>query len=484
MEHSYREGLQFSKELTTQKEGNKPDVVPGYTSKQNYEGASNTPASSLIIDSQNRQRFVLSPKTDPLFINSKDSQTNPLQANGWEITQKTTHDVSESLHTCYESGPEIQQTCTKYLVIELEITPAIHTTRRVCGGHRESRAWGTKHVLRHCGGCQNQSYTIPKKVVIKREEWVDTCQNFEKLCDEGLCRYVILQKSPDNETRFIQGEPITRPLFEERRTYACYKPITHKEGCEHLRNQGCLQVSSRCHEKQSNYCLVFAQTYKCKNNTPLTSQTIKQGNAPFCLIGNCHDASYAKNDEFLNAISKLSLMQGMAKTQENLKVFKGTAMECSKNPANFKDCCGTPKGWGLSCSLAGCSPQEKDLASRRSKNLCVKVGTYCAKKVMGTCLSKRTSFCCFPSKLAKVFQEQGHSQLHKNWGSAESPNCEGLSIEDIQRLDFDKMDLSELFQQIQKSVTIPDSSHLQQSIKNKIKNLVTDTPSLKHKETK
>lgn len=49
---------------------------------------------------------------------------------------------------------------------------------------------------------------------------------------------------------------------------------------------------------------------------------------------------------------------------------------------------------------------------RRSQQECARLRrTYCSKKFLGVCLTKRKAYCCFESKLARILQEQGRRQL-------------------------------------------------------------------------
>lgn len=97
-----------------------------------------------------------------------------------------------------------------------------------------------------------------------------------------------------------------------------------------------------------------------------------------------------------------------------------------------------------------CSPQEEDLAKARAENLCLEIGSYCSKrlKTFGitlACLEETTSFCCYNSLLAKAIQQGAHSQLALSWGSAQSPNCSGLSAQQITSLDFNTPQMQQAF---------------------------------------
>ena len=112
-----------------------------------------------------------------------------------------------------------------------------------------------------------------------------------------------------------------------------------------------------------------------------------------------------------------------------------------------------------------CEPEEKKTALRNKAGLCHHVGSYCAEKVLGACISKAESYCCYISKLARIINEQGREQINKPWtgttpGSPieytmESPNCTGFTEKEIGQLDFGKMNLDEFIADI-KHIT-PDS---------------------------
>lgn len=61
------------------------------------------------------------------------------------------------------------------------------------------------------------------------------------------------------------------------------------------------------------------------------------------------------------------------------------------------------------------------------------VGSYCKTKVLGQCIEEREAYCCFNS-LSRIIQEQVRPQLGQNFGSAESPQCQGIPLADIGKL--------------------------------------------------
>lgn len=129
-------------------------------------------------------------------------------------------------------------------------------------------------------------------------------------------------------------------------------------------------------------------------------------------------------------------------------IFKGSDRRCTRHCVSFKDCCGNGGGWGVSLKFASCDADEKELAELRGKNRCIQVGTYCAEKKLGVCIRKKTTFCCYGTKLAKIVQEQGKRQLGLGFGSPEHPECQGLTAEQLSRIDFSQINFSEILSEV------------------------------------
>ena len=53
------------------------------------------------------------------------------------------------------------------------------------------------------------------------------------------------------------------------------------------------------------------------------------------------------------------------------------------------------------------------------------------------------SYCCFNSPLSCILQVQIRQQLKSGWGSAEQPDCSGITPETLQAVDWNQIDLSE-----------------------------------------
>ncbi|CAH0355488.1 MAG: conjugal transfer protein TraN [Sphingobium sp.] len=102
--------------------------------------------------------------------------------------------------------------------------------------------------------------------------------------------------------------------------------------------------------------------------------------------------------------------------------------------------------------LQGCDQQDMEAGMLRGSGMCHEVGNYCSAKILGVCVQKAKSHCCFNSTLGRIIQEQGRPQLKAfatGWGDIKSPECRGFTPQEFQALDFSRMDLSEYYSEIE-----------------------------------
>lgn len=516
--------------------------------------AGDNAGQAIINSAQTRKRFVIDPKTDPLFkaidgyviddsLNINDEITKVDDDN---VIKKICEEGGEDIsYECLENRNIVPQVPLKTITIAVNHLPInSHTEAYEYIVKERSKAFGKKWVTRDktaTGTRTIYSITLPKNLLLFRkqfcdkfnqidvnskqifnvdcnriqsykvngqaptqdsltisfgtsrpsyltfelihdtyegegiEEWIG-CEHFEKLVDEGLCQYGERNLNLGPETRNIHGYPIFRDEWQYKQIYHC-KMV--KNECDELRAQGCYQVGSNCKEWKQNKCWIYLQEYHCPSGKKVLLKVKSSKHNAFCLTGDCHDQSYTANGEMLDAIAKLSVLREVQqdlKTNSDFKIFKGDAYQCSRNCLNFKDCCGGMKGWGVSLKLTGCKPEEQQLAKMRNQNLCHQVGnTYCAKRdpVLKKCIKKKTSFCCFGTKFAKIIQEQGRPQLGIGWGNEKCPDCRALTIEELSRLDLSKMNFREVFQDVMKKYKAPNVGELQEHVNQRINDNLT-----------
>lgn len=352
------------------------------------------------------------------------------------------------------------------------------TFKRAHGGHIHYFYEKSRRSSSELIGERYMEFQVITKVEVPvfKLVWQEDCKTLESLIDQGECELVSTRCLNGPATRVIDGVPLSSECWEEELTYRCHGKSENT--CTSLLEKGCVQVSSTCKIQEGDQCLQWEQTYECYEGKlgRLNFQLPKD--KPFCVDGDCVNQSWAPNQDMADSLSKLAIFRDMHKTMDpdTQKIFKGEAYQCSRNPASYKNCC-VQKGWGMKIGLAQCSETEKKLAEQRQANKCIAVGTYCAKKEFGLCTEKRTSFCCYPTKMARIIQQQGRAQLGLSFGSPRSPTCDQLTLSDFMRIDFSKINFSELFEDILNKTNLPNPQPVAQGIQRSLQDgsrLVTD----------
>ena len=72
---------------------------------------------------------------------------------------------------------------------------------------------------------------------------------------------------------------------------------------------------------------------------------------------------------------------------------------------------------------------------------CLFVGSQCTEDSFGACISRDRVLCCFNAPLGRLTQEAAVPQFGRIFGSAEAPDCRGLTTTEIQRFDWSALDL-------------------------------------------
>ena len=306
----------------------------------------------------------------------------------------------------------------------------------------------------------NINYEVRRKETIKRlvekaEYWQVSTEGTEQLAEANECYETGRVCLKSGVKTFLDKYDISRPCWYEKITYRCKSEP--KDGCAHLIKQDCQLKDSECEYRIGSICLRWKRDFVCGGKKKELRYSLADSPI-YCLGGDCHKPTIEENQDFanvaylaaLNEAKKDCVKEPSGLCKDPITIFPGKADSCKKIIVGLIDCCSSMKGWGKNANLCRCSGSEKGLAMKRDKGLCHRVGTYCHQKdpVFGTCLVKKTSHCCFGSKLARIFQEQARKQLNIDWGSASSPNCRPITLDEFKRIDFSKIDLEELFADI------------------------------------
>lgn len=261
--------------------------------------------------------------------------------------------------------------------------------------------------------------------------------------------------------REIDGHKVTRSCWRKRTIYRC--PVVHAESPScgsldpnicHVSGQDCVRYGMVRGER---FCVSERKTYQCQSSDATEvivdpDHPIEGAKSLLCQVAckdeHCKHPSAEMNDELAATIGQLEILKGIkdVSDKENMpgiKLFGGETKACSKKYGAFSDCC-KDGGWGKNLG-AKCKADEIALIDAAQKKRCVYVGRRCEEKV-AVCTVEKKVFCCFPSVLSRLLQAQGRAQLGKNFGSASDPSCGGLTIAEIERIDFSKMNFQDFLE--------------------------------------
>lgn len=301
--------------------------------------------------------------------------------------------------------------------------------------------------------------------------WNEACP-FSK--SEGTLKKTECIEPGSTKTVVVDGVsyPVTQACWKYKDTYMTQ--AADNGTCKtYMNNPACTLASRTCAftAEDGSGCLHEYATYSCETRT--SGQVMICGGDTFCLDGDCERAQNGKNNDFAPVVSALAALAAAGKdvaaiNSVNVCAFTGSAKFCKKFAAGFSNCC-KDGGWGQDVGLARCSSEEKALGKAKENKLTVSIGEFCSKKVLGVCLEKKRSYCQFDSKLAQIVQQQGRNgQLHIGFGKASSPDCRGITQTELQQINFEALDFSNFFDDLQKNKNIPDNDTLTKRVREEI----------------
>lgn len=91
-----------------------------------------------------------------------------------------------------------------------------------------------------------------------------------------------------------------------------------------------------------------------------------------------------------------------------------------------------------------CKDSEFDLAIQREVDMCSYAGTYCSQRVLGACLKRRESYCCYNSPMSKALRASAEPGGVLRHGSAKRPDCDGLRVEDLDKVKWESIDFTRI----------------------------------------
>ena len=283
-------------------------------------------------------------------------------------------------------------------------------------------------------------------------------------------------------TRTVQGFEVHRDCWEWAYNKQCNYPSKNDCAPQHAKCYSLGMYDCVLRDSLGN-CVNILKEFSCKRWIPtvIESETIRYGaedkdgieglvceGVP-CIDGNCIDKSYEMDGDMVSSVAQIGALSQGKSDGINFKIFEGMGRNCTKKPVGCLSCCHVyPKGWGKKLG-AKCSKDEEILSEKRQKNLCLYVGKE-RKKTAGVTTLIKHHYCCFSNMLEKVVQVQARKQLGLNFGSGGSPNCRGLTLDELSRVDFSKMDFFEVAAEIQKKMVMPNVADVEGRIKGSLNN--------------
>ncbi|MCY4551946.1 MAG: conjugal transfer protein TraN, partial [Defluviicoccus sp.] len=194
------------------------------------------------------------------------------------------------------------------------------------------------------------------------------------------------------------------------------------------------------------------------------------GRVTYCVGADCDSVRPQANTGFVEATTRLNMaveLGGEEFDRNDMRFFSGQRRRCHIHFGGLANCC---KNSGLLVGLANCSASERELAEERNAGNTHYLGRYCSRRTLfGICIRHSRAWCVFGSKLGRILQQQGRSQLGIGWGS-----CRGLTVAEVEGIDFERLDLSEFTQDLmdgsrEPAVSLPDSGDTGTAMRTRIR---------------
>ncbi|MGR5390608.1 type-F conjugative transfer system mating-pair stabilization protein TraN [Vibrio crassostreae] len=273
------------------------------------------------------------------------------------------------------------------------------------------------------------------------------------------CKITRQQCIEGRATRTINGIPTTLDCWKYRVDHQCTRPNT----CNVL-PADCTTTSTHCSLQKNGVCIEEKVNKSCPQRRCSATQLIC-GEESFCLDGDCFEAMATTSNRFNESTSALA---ALAEAADGLgdppMIFTGKGMKCTDAALGFADCC-KDGGWGTSIGVTQCNDEEKALGQAKEQGLTIALGSYCAEKVLGACIRKKKTYCVFDSKLARIIQEQGSKgQLGISLGTAKTPICGALTPEQLQNIDFERLDFSDFYDDMHRNTNLPSAKEIQERL--------------------
>ena len=278
-------------------------------------------------------------------------------------------------------------------------------------------------------------------------------------------------------TRTIAGVDETRLCWEWEQKFFLQGSGTFGNCLPYDSNPACSETATACMgASPDGTCAHELATFQCGNPSvapPQNCQAIQ-----VCTGTLCEGIPVQPDTNFASAATWLNMANDLAKNASvpggcsvtdvantgscasgDVSFFLGERRICKEEP--FKNCC---TGGSVTDALGGCTSNEYEIIQAKTQKIVHYLGSYCSSSFLGICLERSRSFCLYNSKFARVFQQQYRAVSGTGWLGARDETCPGLTYTELQAVDLNSFDLSELYADMLASASIEDPVALEARI--------------------
>ena len=315
---------------------------------------------------------------------------------------------------------------------------------------------------------------IQKKEVVSR--WQTNCPWKEPTpegCHYQGNEYCIIS----GDTRIIDGLPIYQSCWKYQQDYTCTSS-PEVDTCTKMAEDRCNVQGHTCEVTIAGLCVKSKYDYSCPVKT-CDERPLACGKPAFCIDGDCYSPDDQKQppDQLGKVAAEMRAAQAAAdhlkqNSDGSISIFTGERMGCSVAIAGSNNCCTDGGGWN---PVGSCSEEEKHLAEQKQKHLVIDNGEYCKNKSIGVCTSNERPSCVYPDLITKDIIEQGvigqlyHGSTNAFYGDAKDTNCRGITPEELEKINFDTIDFSNIEDELKQNMDVPQSGQGNQNADDKSK---------------
>lgn len=304
-----------------------------------------------------------------------------------------------------------------------------------------------------CKSCNHFESVVENRetgsVNISNEKWIYSNPELESIINSDNVSF-LSSTCLDNSSKNVNGTQITR-CWVEKLNFLYAPPKV--SGCDFLKSQFCRLQNSICLKDGPFGCDLWKREFLCTRK--LNQVNKYEINFDKDLLDEkLWKIEYEPNKNIADVVTKLEIFKEMDKELDQstaidvkeFQFFSGKRLRCLVHFMKdyVYDCCKKMGGIGVDVKMAKCDQDEIALFDLKNRGQCHYIGKR-DNHSLGIKVSEKHIYCCFSSKLARLFIEAAKDQLNIDWGTAEEPNCFGLTQLQIKQVDFNKIDLSEAF---------------------------------------